>query len=451
VNASRTGLIVVPGDLAIDALKIGLRVLQAFLLSPCGLFLFALTAMLLRPPDVPFYEIDRVAFLFLIVGILGRSLLERNRFQVFERPTWPMLALTALAMIGVSSNPFDSQAWSLLAAKFIVPFALFHVALLVFREERERRYFEFFSLAALAYLCFISIAFLVDARALIFPRFILDESLGYHADRARGPFLQAVANGVSLNLLGVLALHSVLRGRIRGLLAGLLLGAVPLAILATMTRAVWLSFLGSMGILIVRSQNRLLRRACIAIACIGAIGLLLALGVDDHRHALRDRLEESGPLDFREAVYSGCWQMFLEHPITGWGVNQMPLELARHVSGYEEKELYPHNTYLELLVEHGVAGLALYFWLMGELLHLARFSLPEGESHLFFNNQFLRLWPVLLGIYWLNACFVVMNYQFVNGLVFTLAGMLAAQRRRSGRISPVASTSGLLSSRAIQP
>jgi len=35
------------------------------------------------------------------------------------------------------------------------------------------------------------------------------------------------------------------------------------------------------------------------------------------------------------------------------GVNQMPAELARHVSGYNKKELYPHNTYLELLVEHG--------------------------------------------------------------------------------------------------
>jgi hypothetical protein len=41
------------------------------------------------------------------------------------------------------------------------------------------------------------------------------------------------------------------------------------------------------------------------------------------------------------------------------------------------------------------------------------------------------MWPVLLGIYWVNAALVVMNYQFVNGLLFTLAGMLAAQRRRA--------------------
>jgi len=29
-----------------------------------------------------------------------------------------------------------------------------------------------------------------------------------------------------------------------------------------------------------------------------------------------------------------------------------------------------------------------------------------------------------------NATFVVMNYQFVNGLLFTMAGMLSAQNRR---------------------
>jgi hypothetical protein len=41
------------------------------------------------------------------------------------------------------------------------------------------------------------------------------------------------------------------------------------------------------------------------------------------------------------------------------------------------------------------------------------------------------MWPVLLGVYWVNAAVVVMNYQFVNGLLFTMAGMLAAQRRRA--------------------
>jgi O-antigen ligase len=413
--------------------RIGLRPLQAMMMAPAALFLAALAAMLLRHPDVPFYEIDRVAFVLLVVGVTGRAAVTRRRLLVVERATWPMIGLTFLAVASVIGQPFDNQTWCLLAAKFFVPFALFHLAGLVFREERRLRLFEAFALVVLAYLCFTSIAFLVGARSLIFPRFILDESLGYHADRARGPLLQAVANGVSLNLLGVLALHAFLRGRIRGLKAALLLASLPVAILATMTRAVWLSFAVSIGVLIFLSHNRRLRRICVGVAIVGALGLLITLSFDDQRRALMDRLHESGPLDFREAVYAGGWQMFLEKPFAGWGVNQMPAELARHVSGYKEKELYPHNTYLEILVEHGVFGLALYVWLMWEIFRLGRGLVPRGERDGLLNQQFHAIWPVLLGIYWVNAAVVVMNYQFVNGLLFTMAGMLAAQRRRAAR------------------
>jgi O-antigen ligase len=420
------------GEAAGRGFGAGLRPLQAVMMSPAGLFLLALTAMLLRHPDVPFYEIDRVAFGLLVVGVMVRAVVMRQRLVVIERATWPMIGLTFLAVASVITEPFDNQAWCLLAAKFIVPFALFHLAGLVFREERRLRQFEMFSLVVLAYLCFTAIAFLVGARALIFPRFILDESLGYHVDRARGPLLQAVANGVSLNLLGVLALHAFLRGRIRGVRAAVLLGSLPVAILATMTRAVWLSFAVSVAVLIVRSHNRRLRLICVAVTIVGTLGLLIALSFDDQRRALTERLKESGPLDFRQAVYAGGWQMFLEKPFAGWGVNQMPAELARHVSGYKEKELYPHNTYLELLVEHGVFGLVLYAWLMWEILRLGRSLVPRDEREGFLNQQFHAMWPVLVGVYLVNAALVVMNYQFVNGLLFTMAGMLAAQRRRAG-------------------
>jgi hypothetical protein len=40
------------------------------------------------------------------------------------------------------------------------------------------------------------------------------------------------------------------------------------------------------------------------------------------------------------------------------------------------------------------------------------------------------VWPIILGVYWVNAAVVVMSYQFVNALIFSIAGMLAAQRRR---------------------
>jgi O-antigen ligase len=408
--------------------------MRALVAAPSLLFLAALTAMLLRHPDVAFYEVDRVAFALLVLCVVGRAMVLRQPLFIAERATWPMIGLTALAVASVIGQPFDHEAWSLLASKFIVPFALFHLAGLVFTEERGFRQFELFALVVLAYLSFTAIAFLADARSLIFPRFILDESLGFHADRARGPLLQAVANGVSLNMLGLLALHAYRRGRVRGVKVAALLASVPIAILATMTRAVWLSFAATVAVLIFLSNNGALRRACAVLAVVGGIGLAVVLSSHELSSALKDRMEERGPVDYRQAVYAGGWQMFLERPLTGWGFHQMPAELPRYVSGYKEKVLYPHNTYLELLVEHGVAGLVLYFWLMWEMWRLGRGAIPECENDGFLDPQFHRLWPILLAVYWVNAVVVVMSYQFVNGLLYTMAGMLAAQRRRAGTL-----------------
>jgi O-antigen ligase len=423
----------VGAELAARASQFLLFPVHVLIAGPSVLFLAALTAMLLRHSDVSFFEIDRIAFGLLVVGVVARAVVLRQNLFIFERTTWPMLGLTALAIAGVIGQPFDSESWSLLASKFIVPFALFHVAALVFTEERRIRQFEIFAWVVLAYLSFTAIAFLVGAHSLIFPRFILDEGLGSNADRARGPLLQPVANGVSLNMLGVLAFLSYRRATVRGVAAAALLVPVPFAILATMTRTVWLSFAGTVLALIVLSKDRTVRRAGTAMLLVAGAGIWLALNSAGFGGALRDRIEERGPVDFREAMYVGGWQMFLERPLTGWGFHQMPSELPRFVSGYSEKVLYPHNTYLELLVENGIMALALYAWLMWELWRLSRGAIPASEKNGFLDAQFHRLWPILLLVYWVNAALVVMSYQFVNGLLFTMAGMLAAQRRRAER------------------
>ena len=113
---------------------------------PTALFLAALAAMLLRHPDVQFYEIDRVAFVLLVIGVVGRAVVLRQPILVLDRASWPMVALTLLAMASVAGRPFDHETWSLLASKFIVPFTLFHLAEMVFADKRSFRQFEIFAL-----------------------------------------------------------------------------------------------------------------------------------------------------------------------------------------------------------------------------------------------------------------------------------------------------------------
>jgi O-antigen ligase len=199
---------------------------------------------------------------------------------------------------------------------------------------------------------------------------------------------------------------------------------LPLAVLATMTRAVWISFAVSAIVLGFRLIKRRLQAACTLLAVVSvAIGLAIGLSNTSLKSALWDRTGERGPVEARLAVYDAGWAMFRERPLTGWAAGGMYAELARRMEGYHLRTYYVHNTYLALLVEFGVPGLALYCILFFNLFRLAWHG-PPGERGPV--AALCKVWPIVLSVYLFNACFVDMAYQFVIGLVFTVAGMLCA-------------------------
>jgi len=423
----------IPGADAIAwAIGGAFRPLHALIVAPAQLFLATMALMLFHPPDFNFHSIDRFAFGLLVFVVLLRVCVLRQPLQLRGPVTWPMLALLLFAFCGVISQPNDAETWSLFAAKWLVPFSLYQLAAYIFNDAQSLRKFETFSLTVLAYLSLTAIFFMMDAKQFIFPRYILDEGLGYHADRARGPFLQAVANGVTLNLLGLVALNSFRRKRLRGVLALLFLTALPLAIVATRTRAVWLSFALSILLLLFFSPSRRLRRACLCFVLAGGIGLAAVVTFADRNTSLSDRLEERGPVMFRMAVYQAGWEMFLAKPLAGWGATDMQTELSKRISDFHQEQFFFHNTYLEIVVQYGLVGLLLYLWVVVDLFKLGRTRsvISTRTDSGFLDQQFRALWPLLVVVYLLNGSFVVMNYQFVNGYVFAVAGLLAAQNRR---------------------
>lgn len=407
------------------------RPLHALIVSPSLLFFAALAAMLFRPPDLHFYDLDRIALGLLVAIVLLRALALRQSFGFAAPVALPLLILMVMNLFELLSRPSQTQDWSTFAAKWGVPFLLYHIAQLVFTTRKSLQEFEIFLLIVLAYLSLIAVLFLIGARAYIFPSFILDESLGIHADRARGPFLQAVANGVSLTLLGLVALDSYRRGRLRGFLALAFVFAVPAAVLATKTRSVWISFGAAAVALWVFSPDARIRRACgslVLAAIMVASGTCLACLRDG---SLGDRLEERSPVEFRLSMYRAGWEMFRQKPLLGWPSDDIQPELARIVDGFHQEQFFFHNSYLEVAVTQGAVGLCVYLWLLVDLFRVGRKIHQEkyAEGH-FVDQKFRVLWPALVAVYLVNASFVVMNYQFVNGLLFTLAGILAVQNRQ---------------------
>lgn len=423
-------------DCTCSVLAMTLRPLQLFAAAPHLFLVATLAVMLFRPPDADLLPYDRGAFVLLLVAVALNLVLKRRAFPFVPGLTLPMLALLALAIASALTQSYSAQNWSLLAAKLLVPFVMFHVAAVVFGNSKSLRLFRAFCFIALAYLCFVSIAFLAGIPGIV-PSYITDESIGIHADRARGPFLQAVANGVTLNMLGLLTLTALRSRWWLRVSAYALLVALPFAILATMTRAVWLGFAASILFAWFLAPTRRIRKTCAGILLGGGAAVALGILIGGMPDSLQDRLRESSPIEFRRAVYEISWDMLGEKPLLGWGQGQIPLEIENRISGYRPNGYAAHNTFLEILVEHGLVGLGLYLWILGKLFRLAQRAHrrePEGE----FVRELRALWPICLAVYLFNANFVVMNYQFVNALLFTLAGILVKRSWPEEKMSPYA-------------
>ncbi len=407
-----------------------LHLLHLLISAPVELFLLTLGVMLFRPPDLRLYDLDRIAFGVLVFSVVLRMLLQGDAFRIPRRVALPMLALTILAFAATVSRAYEAEIWSVFAAKWLVPLAMFCLAGFVFKSPRALRQLEIFSWAVLIYLSAIAVLFLFNAHAWIFPRYILDPNLGIHAERARGPFLQAVANGMTLNLLALIALDSFRRRKLPTALAAGLFLLVPIAILATKTRAVWLSFGFSVLVLVFWSPSRRVRIACACLAVAAALGLWGVVSNADEDASFLARFEAASPVEFREVLYQVGWNMFKEKPVLGWPASEIQPELDRRINEFHQEAFYFHNTFLEVAVSYGLVGLGLYLWVVYDLFGLRRTrerASPRAQTGHFLDQGFRSLWPLLLAIYLLNACFVVMNYQFVNGFFFTIAGILAAQ------------------------
>ena len=184
-----------------------------------------------------------------------------------------------------------------------------------------------------------------------------------------------------------------------------------------------------------RSSARV-RRACLCLVLAAVFGSLCALTFQDVNQSIIDRLQERSPVEFRMAMYRAGWDMFRDKPLLGWGAGQVQADLEKRISDFHQSEFYFHNTFLEIGVEFGVLGLLLYSWVIVDLFRVGR-PMPASTAAprlYFLDGGFRCLWPVVLAVYLLNACFVVMNYQFVNGMLFTFAGILAAQNRASATV-----------------
>lgn len=379
--------------------------------------------------------LDRVLIAVGLASILLRARTSDDVLGGQPRLVHAAIALAAVYAIvsAVLAETIDDRAarFALLDRYGFVPFALFCTAPVAFATERQRRILLGTLVAMGGYLSFTAFAERIGVDALVVPNYITDDSVGIHADRARGPFVEAVANGMALFQCGVAAalfgyLTPDRRARI---LAAAIVAASALSLLFTLTRSVWI---GSSAALVVAFLSaRELRRYLLPVALLVVVAVSVALAaIPGLSGDISARRADQVPVWDRRNSNNAALEMLKDRPLLGFGW----FTFAEHSADFmrlgpdyplTRTGLEEHNVFLSNAVELGLVGLILW----GGALALA-----IGGAILRRGPPELRPWRIALvaiAVQWLViANFVPLGYALPTAMLWLWAGLVYPPARR---------------------
>lgn len=360
----------------------------------------------------------------IVLGLPGHQ----PERRVLWRPLHAVLALVAAIAIvsayGAGTLETSSGIFSLLDRLGLVPFLVFALAPVIYGTQRDRNALLTVLVVVGGYLGLTAILEGLGNVELTFPPYIADPTLGIHFGRARGPFLEGVANGLALygcavaSAVAAYVWERPLHRRLAAIVAILCI----VGTIFTLTRAVWLATIVATLMTLVMSPRT--RPALVPIAVAGFVILLAALTfVPGFATQVSERSSSQSPLWDRLNTNSAAVRMIRDEPLggIGWGAfdERAPeyLEAADHhpLTGVG---IPVHNVPLSHAVEIGLIGASL--WALGLLLAVGGATLRPGPEVL---DPF-RLAMVALFLHWLIvASFGPLGYAFPNLLLWAWAGI----------------------------
>ncbi|MFN8109898.1 MAG: O-antigen ligase family protein [Thermoleophilia bacterium] len=421
----RTGVLLLAGIAALSVAVLGSRLTPAHIMciGTASAMLSGNWSLLGSP-----IGLDR---LIVLAGVLATMLAAARdpRVTLATRPVHLGLAVAAVTAIGSAlvAHTLTTTVglYALLDHFGLVPFLAFAVAPYAFRGTRDRMALVKTLVIMGAYLGATAVFERVGPHVLVFPRFILDPSVGLHADRARGPFLEASANGVVMVMCGIAcwygALHLGRRWRWACIAAG---GLCTLGIALTLTRSAWIAGVvaGGLALGYSRRHRRYLLPAAAGLVAVVAMALLLLPGFAG---SAQQRANDQSPVWDRQNLVVAATRVIDDKPLFGLGWGRFPLDGRAY---FRQADTYPmqgeglvvHNVPLLYAAEMGLAGAGI--WLVAVTVALVgpmtRRLGPIMEDWQAAHLAIVAAWAIV-------SMFAPLAQMLPNLLVFLWAGITA--------------------------
>lgn len=370
--------------------------------------LFSLVLGFFRPDPPPGLRVVRpVEVLMLVVLVVG----------------------TASALAAGTLFQTDS-AFGLIDRLGLVPFLGFALADRLYGTERDRRVLIAVLTGVGAYLSLTAFFEIAGPSALVIPSYINNSLIGSHWGRARGPFLEAGANGLALFMCGACAAVGgrIFRARTLRVLALTTAALCALGVLLTLTRADWIGAVAGavVGCLLDPRARRRLVPVMIGAAILVLGALIVVPGLADRAS---DRTADQRPIWDRQNTDTTALRMFETNPVFGVGWHEFidrNADYARQADGYPLSRtlIGVHNVTLSYAAELGLVGLVP--WLATVVLALL--AAWKGSA------QLAPEWRALafaVFVDWLVvSSFSPLAYAFPNICLWLLLGIAAAPTAR---------------------
>jgi O-antigen ligase len=354
------------------------------------------------------------------------------------------LTFALISMLAVQTTGNRAAVFGLIDQFGLFPFLVFAIAPTVFRTEQARRILLGTLIATGAYLSLTALFEKLKVTALIWPSYIANPWIGLHYGRSRGPFAEAVANGLALYACAVAAGIAFVMWRrpAHKAFAAALCGLCIVGVELTVTRAVWLGAIvgTAMVIVVARPLRRFIVPAVAGGLCIvvGAFALIPGLATQAH-----NRQKDQSPVWERRNSNAAALRMIEQRPLVGVGwyrhnESAEPFFRINPSFPLSGERAGMHNVFLTYAVDLGLVGFGL--WLLATMLAFGgamRGRAPPG----------LRPWRIGLGA--AVACYIVsgvagpLEYVYPTLLAWTWAGVAYGRRSADPREGAAASA-GLL-------
>jgi putative inorganic carbon (HCO3(-)) transporter len=318
---------------------------------------------------------DRLLIAATIGLVVLRAATGRGEPLPRPRPVHFVLALATLWAVcsALISHTLFQRAplLKIVEAYGAFPFMIFYLAPVIYTTRRKRQMLLTALVILGAYLGVTVLFEMAHVNALVWPKYILNPDYGLHYGQGRGPFADAVANGMGLYVCGLAACVAAVRWRGRArVAAAVVVGLCAVGLLLTLERSVWTG--AAAGTLVALLAFARLRRYAIPTVLTAAVAIGLALLLIPGLSAkVATRASDQESVWDRQNLSVAALKMIAARPLTGVGWSRFQ---ATSTPYFQQSSNFPltatsiaiHNYFLGYAAELGLIGLLL--WLTGLLM-----------------------------------------------------------------------------------